>query len=140
MTSSSFFKNFLRGATIIASTVGKNLIEQQKKTQEKLEVEDEKPLSPIYIKNAEIQSKRKINYEFDTFICPISKKIMTDPVITPDGISYDKKDILSYLETSNIDPITSNPLTKEMLVTNFILKSQIKSYLKAQNTFDEKYF
>lgn len=140
MTSSSFFKGFLKGATLIASKVGKNLIEQQNKAQKRFEVNEQKPISPAHIKNAQTQNKRKINYEVDKFICPISKQIMTDPVITPEGISYNKSDILLYLEASNIDPITNNPLTKEMLVNNFILKSQIKSYLKTQNKFEEKAF
>ena len=55
-----------------------------------------------------------------SFYCPISKQVMTDPVITNLGISYDKKSIIEWLNTNNTCPVTNQSLTLDMLKPNRI--------------------
>lgn len=71
--------------------------------------------------------------EYESFLCPISQEIMTDPVITPQGISYDRKNILDWLKRNKTCPITKSPLLAKDLITNYSLKNAIEEYLKRQD-------
>ena len=64
----------------------------------------------------------------NSFICPISQIMMSNPVITPYGTTYEKSEILKWLKKNNNDFITKKPLNKEMLVPNFILKATMREY------------
>ena len=75
--------------------------------------------------------------EYESFLCPISQEVMNDPVITPQGISYERKNITSWLENNNNCPITKNPLRKEDLITNYALKQAIEKYFRTKK-FDSK--
>ena len=58
-----------------------------------------------------------INLEemYPDIICPISKLIMKNPVITNNGISYEKKDILENIQsTGKLDEETEKSL-KEII-------------------------
>jgi hypothetical protein len=70
--------------------------------------------------------------EYESFICPICQEVMYDPVITPKGISYERKAILKWLEKKQECPITKQPLRKEDLITNFALKQAIENYFTLQ--------
>ena len=63
------------------------------------------------------------------YLCPISYQLMTDPVITPYGISYDRKSIEKWLKVNKIDPIAHKKLDKNMLIPNYALKSIIETYI-----------
>ncbi|RUS91015.1 hypothetical protein EGW08_001232 [Elysia chlorotica] len=66
------------------------------------------------------------------YLCgKISFEIMRDPVITPSGITYDRKDIIEHLQrVGHFDPVTRTDLTQEQLISNFSLKEVIDSYLE----------
>lgn len=67
----------------------------------------------------------------DHFICPISQDIMKDPVVDPHGISYERAEIVRWLNQNHTDPITrSRPLYVNQLVPNLALKATIEDYLK----------
>lgn len=70
----------------------------------------------------------------ETLKCPISFKIMKDPVITPNGITYDRESITDWLNKSKICPITKNPLNKNDLIQNRHLKIVIDKYISNHNT------
>jgi hypothetical protein len=70
--------------------------------------------------------------EYESFLCPISQEIMQDPVITPHGISYERRSILKWLDKNTICPITKNPLRKEELIMNYALKQAIEDYFRNQ--------
>ena len=65
----------------------------------------------------------------ESFICPITQKIMIDPVISPYGISYEKYAIENWLSKNNVDPFSQKPLHKEQLVRNFALKNAIREFI-----------
>ena len=69
----------------------------------------------------------------ESFLCPISLEIMKDPVITPDGISFDRESIVDWLKDHDTCPITKRPLSVSNLTSNKILKSIIENYLKNKN-------
>jgi len=63
------------------------------------------------------------------FICPLSFKIMTDPVVDNEGYSYERSYIELYIEAHNKSPITNNPLLKTNLVINRNLKDSIQEFI-----------
>ena len=67
------------------------------------------------------------------FICPITQKIMEEPVITPYGTNYEKSAIIDWIKRYNIDFKTENFLSEDMLVSNHILKIAIKEYKESIN-------
>lgn len=70
----------------------------------------------------------------ESFICPISKVLMTDPVLDREGNSYEKKAILAYLATSSVNPIDKDKqLLESDLAPNKALKKTIEQYLAREN-------
>ena len=65
----------------------------------------------------------------DSFYCPITYTIMLDPVIGPDGHTYERSAIQQWLSTSNISPITKQLMTSSNLVPNIALRDTIQAYL-----------
>lgn len=48
---------------------------------------------------------------------------MQDPVITPSGITYDRKDIEEHLQrVGHFDPVTRTTLTADQLTPNLAMK------------------
>ena len=68
------------------------------------------------------------NEKTKLLICPITKKIMEDPVITPYGTTYEKSAIIDWIKRYKTDYNTQKKLTQNMLVTNYIIKTAIKEY------------
>jgi len=74
------------------------------------------------------EDEEEIIKKKNSFICPISQKMMDHPVITPYGTTYEESEILKWIEQNNNDFITKKTLTKDMLVPNEILISTMKEY------------
>jgi hypothetical protein len=74
------------------------------------------------------------------FICPLTKKVMRDPVMTRKGINYERKAILNWLDSSAKDtcPVTFTPLTRQGLVSNAKLQWQIEVWEKKHGLWDGK--
>ena len=68
--------------------------------------------------------------EIQSFICPITQNIMSNPVITKYGISYEKEAIEKWLEKHNTDPLSGQPLNKNEIFPNYALKNAIIDYIK----------
>jgi ubiquitin len=66
-------------------------------------------------------------------ICPLSNRIMTDPVIAADGYTYERSAIQERFDNGNYtSPITHDPLPNNNLIPNLALR-QIKEHLCRQN-------
>lgn len=60
----------------------------------------------------------------------ISFEILKDPVITPSGITYDRKDIEEHLQrVGHFDPVTRKKLTSEELIPNLSMKEVVDAFL-----------
>ena len=64
------------------------------------------------------------------FLCPINLTIMKDPVLMPDGQTYERKAIEKALKISPLSPITKKPLSMKDATTNYALKSMIEKFLE----------
>eukprot|EP00798_Chlamydomonas_sp_ICE-L_P009269 gene9269-16420_t len=54
--------------------------------------------------------------------------VMTDPVVTKYGYTYERTNIERHIEAYNTDPLTGLPLTVSDLVPNFSLRDAIEYY------------
>ena len=87
----------------------------------------------IRASSGKIEDEEEIINIKSSFICPISHIMMINPVITPYGTTYEKSEILKWIEKNNNDFMAKKPLNKEMLVTNFILKAKMREYNDSLN-------
>jgi hypothetical protein len=67
------------------------------------------------------------------FICPITLQVMEDPVITPQGITFERKAIMDWIEKKHTCPLTNKPLTADMLITCYTLRNAIAEYNKLKD-------
>jgi hypothetical protein len=64
------------------------------------------------------------------FLCPITNEIIFDPVITSDGITFEKKAIELWLEKHDYSPVTGKVLESKICLSNFALKQLIRDYVE----------
>jgi hypothetical protein len=68
------------------------------------------------------------------FYCPITDKLMVDPVAAADGNSYERKAITDHIEQSRSgnmglnSPVTGAPLQNSNLIPNHLLRSLLQEY------------
>ncbi|PFX16283.1 Neurotrypsin [Stylophora pistillata] len=72
--------------------------------------------------------------EFDTevpfdFLCPITNKIMSDPVKASDGYNYERKAIRRWFRKKRSSPMTNETLTDFEVRPNDELRSQIERFV-----------
>ncbi|XP_046583161.1 E3 ubiquitin-protein ligase CHIP-like [Haliotis rubra] len=86
-----------------------------------------------------LDDKRK-KRDVPDFLCgKISFEIMREPVTTPSGITYDKKDIIEHLQrVGHFDPVTRTDLTQDQLIPNLAMKEVIDTFLE-ENPWAEEY-
>ena len=65
------------------------------------------------------------------FICPITHALMSDPVATADGQSYEHGAIQQWLTNSNRSPLTGSLLSSKTLIRNHTLRSAVNEWLRA---------
>ena len=63
----------------------------------------------------------------DLLTCPITQSRLVDPVMDPEGHTYEKSAILDWLSREHTSPLTRNRLTPEMLVPNRLIASILAS-------------
>jgi hypothetical protein len=69
----------------------------------------------------------------EEFICPLTKELITDPVVSRYGDSFERKAIFGWLEKGNsFCPVTGNPLRPSCLVSNESLKWKIRCWFHEQ--------
>jgi hypothetical protein len=77
--------------------------------------------------NKQLEKKNNENYNF---ICSITHEIMTDPVITSDGHTYERSAIEKWLNYNNQSPMTREIITKDSIVPNIALRDIISKHFK----------
>nr|XP_058954855.1 WD repeat, SAM and U-box domain-containing protein 1-like isoform X1 [Pocillopora verrucosa] len=70
----------------------------------------------------------------DEFLCPITREIMTDPVIAADGYTYERASIDEWLTSGRLtSPMTNAPLKNSSLTPNRMLFMLIQRHFSGQN-------
>lgn len=62
------------------------------------------------------------------FKCPLSFEVMVDPVVDPEGNSYERSHIEAWLAKSETSPITRSKLTVAQLAPNRALREAIEAH------------
>ena len=68
----------------------------------------------------------------DNYVCPITSEIMTDPVTTLDGFTYERAAITEWLRTKDTSPKTGTKLESKALIPNYNLRSVIRSFAELE--------
>ncbi|XP_055298153.1 E3 ubiquitin-protein ligase CHIP [Sitodiplosis mosellana] len=100
--------------------------------EESVEIEQECENNMTELNNvfAKIDDRRR-KREVPDYLCgKISFEILADPVITPSGITYERKDIEEHLQrVGHFDPVTRVKLTQDQLIPNFSMKEVVDAFL-----------
>lgn len=95
-----------------------------------------KQVNDLFVQVDERRQKREVP---DVLCCRINFGIMRDPVITPSGITYERRDIEEHLQRlGHFDPVTRRELTSDQLIPNLALKEVIDNFL-GENPWAEDY-
>lgn len=79
--------------------------------------------------NKQLEKNNNKNIDYN-FICSITHEIMTDPVITSDGHTYERSAIEKWLNYNIHSPMTREIITKDSIVPNIALRDIINKHLK----------
>ena len=67
----------------------------------------------------------------DDYVCPITAEIMTDPVSTLDGFTYEREAITEWLRTKDTSPKTGAKLESKALIPNHLVRSLLRAFKEA---------
>ena len=62
----------------------------------------------------------------DEYVCPITAEIMTDPVCTLDGFTYERKAITEWLRTNDTSPATGARLESKNVIPNITVRCLLR--------------
>lgn len=63
------------------------------------------------------------------FLCPLTLQLMTDPVVTPSGMTFNRESIQAWVEHHHTDPATGAALHSGQLYPNLTLRDLIQKWL-----------
>ena len=67
----------------------------------------------------------------EEFICPLTKKILQDPMVSRYGTHFERHAIMEWFEEGNsVCPVTGNPLGPSNLVSDKTLQWKIRNWIK----------
>ncbi|PSN34119.1 E3 ubiquitin-protein ligase CHIP [Blattella germanica] len=105
-------------------------VQEEKRIAQEIELQDNNTseLNSIFAKVDDRRRKRDV----PDYLCgKISFEILRDPVITPSGITYERKDIEEHLQrVGHFDPVTRVKLTQDQLIPNFAMKEVVDAFLQ----------
>ena len=77
-----------------------------------------------------LQSPRMDQLCPPSFLCPIGREVMRDPVMCADGHSYERTAIATWLQSHATSPNTNLPLAHLLLVPNIALRNSIEEWVQ----------
>lgn len=99
--------------------------------EEELNEECDSRLAELQSLFAQLDDRRKKRDVPDYLCGKISFEVLREPVVTPSGITYDRKDIEDHLQrVGHFDPVTRTPLTAHQLIPNLSMKEVVDTYLQ----------
>jgi Mg-chelatase subunit ChlD len=69
----------------------------------------------------------------ESFLCPLTQQPMQDPVMDPEGTTYERAAIEDWLGRNPTSPITRTAMTKKDLIPNRSLREAIEEHCKTHN-------
>ena len=93
------------------------------KAQWAVEIEQQHAIDDLNGLRAPVQPE-----PLDAFMCPIGHDVMVDPVIDPEGNSYERTAIELWLRSQDTSPLTGATLASKQLIPQFTLRSLIQQW------------
>lgn len=110
-------------------------------TRKKEEIEEKRDTCMAHLNDlfAKVDERRR-KREVPDYLCgKISFEILQEPVITPSGITYERKDIEEHLQrVGHFDPVTRVRLTQDQLIPNLAMKEVVDTFLQENEWADRK--
>lgn len=110
-------------------------------TRKKEEIEEKRDTCMAHLNDlfAKVDERRR-KREVPDYLCgKISFEILQEPVITPSGITYERKDIEEHLQrVGHFDPVTRVRLTQDQLIPNLAMKEVVDTFLQENEGADRK--
>ena len=100
-----------------------------KENKEKLKRIIEKLKKDCPVEIEEELMKMRVEDVPDELKCPITKKLMEDPVVASDGGTYERAAVEEYLREKRNSPLTDEPFEDDLLRTNKQIKKKIETFL-----------
>ena len=66
-------------------------------------------------------------------VCSITNQLFDNPVMTPEGNTYERHAILQHIENTHTDPISNTPLRSSELIPNHAIADAVLKYTKKSN-------
>jgi hypothetical protein len=102
-------------------------MEQRKRTRLERAAEAESDTACLPSKNT--SSPLKDRDAPKGFICPLTLDIMYDPVLDPEGNTYERRAIVEWLRHKRNSPVSRQPLNDKMLIPNNALRDTIHEFM-----------
>uniref|UniRef100_A0A0K0ECT1 E3 ubiquitin-protein ligase CHIP n=1 Tax=Strongyloides stercoralis TaxID=6248 RepID=A0A0K0ECT1_STRER len=97
---------------------------------DEIQLEGDNRMAELNSLFSQVDERRKKRDIPDHLCGKISFELLTDPVITPSGITYNRSDIKEHLQkVGHFDPVTRAKLTEDMLIPNLAMKEVIDYFL-----------
>jgi len=134
-TATKFDWDRTRGELERRNITGKSLRKFSELTFECLEIRDFEAIQHLM---AAIHSlKNKVDAHCDPkpkeippdFLCPLTNKVMVDPVMAFDGRNYERKRIEEYLKKHNKSPVTGKDADFAIVFPNHRLRGEIRCFM-----------
>lgn len=117
----------------------KRLSDETSVEREQLERDYNTKIEQLNDMFTQVDDRRQKRDVPEVLCCRIRFGIMKDPVITPSGITYERRDIEEHLQRlGHFDPVTRKDLTSDQLIPNLALKEVINNFL-LDNPWAEDY-
>ena len=71
---------------------------------------------------------------FPYLICPLTNRLFENPVITPDGHTFDRDAVLLYMNLNHKDPVSGSSLVEEDLTPNKSIADGVAKYKRTIST------
>ena len=117
---------------------------ESSETHAEVSIEDSKKAKETRINEVldlfrQIDERRQKREVPDFLCCKISFELLEDPVVTPSGITYNRKELEEHLQrVGHFDPVTRVALTQEKLIPNLSIKEVVEDFI-ANNKWVDGY-
>jgi len=92
----------------------------------------------FFIHKREREREREMQTSNAAFLCKITMSVMRDPVMEPDGFSYEREAIEKWIRKHGTSPMTRRPLRIEDLKPNRALKDAIEEEYQKKKGGEKK--
>lgn len=126
-------QDLLKSANLSLNDNAQNMLDSNLSLQEALKKKDTE-IQVIQKKTNDIMEKALRSV--DSFLCPITRDPMMDPVICCDGHTYERAAIEMWLRNNSRSPKTNQPLSSRQLIPNHALRSSIEAMSALRDSVD----